>query len=371
MVPQTVKKSEKSEIEYRFYNNCPENHRPKRIFRVLNEIRYDRVTGRHPTNQKDWDLVWKTGCKHFWLGMDVEPEETFVPWCEKQTGREVLWRNLHPTRILHGCPRAEHIIIEGEHPVFISPAKAEIVCREWDEAYLLMSIVTLWESCTKNWSVEHFKNGMRIDVVPPFEVTDVHKMFLLSHWEKQYNLLKNIRFPLKTDHYQQKVIAELQKNWHPVELRAKIVDMLCMKPAISKQETKEITWPVWRNEQMFLHDANSICGAFAMWAVRQSPYSIPTDLEIAAQYIHDNWELRFGKEFSSHNCDMIEKWLQEIFLGSPTIINWNNAKNHNREFVFSSRYDKPAPDDDIIGLDALARNIAHTLTLERLYDEQK
>lgn len=143
-----------------------------------------------------------------------------------------------------------------------------------------------------------------------------------------------------------------------------------MKPPISKQETITITWPIWRDERQFYFDADSICGAFAMWAVRQSPYSCPEGIENAILLLHASWIAQFGEEFILQSGNEIEKWLLQIFQEISIIKNWNKAKNHDREYVFiSSHHDKPKPDDDIIDLHALARNITHTLLLERLYEE--
>lgn len=214
------KKTKKAAVELQFYKNIPERHRPKNLMQLDDGIQYERVTGIHPASQEDWDKVWKVGVKTFWLGLDCELTDSFYTWCGKyQTCREDLYKELHPVRLLHGCPRAEHIIIEHDgQVVFISPHEPEIVCREWDEAYLLMSIVTLWESWTRSWSVDHFRNGMRPELIPPFEVTDVHKMFLLSHWRRERGLshrIKSAIFPL------------LEKDWNHVDLRATMIEMVC------------------------------------------------------------------------------------------------------------------------------------------------
>ncbi len=216
--------TEKAQVEYDFWNNIPEKHRPKMILLSEDRIQYERVVGQHPTLQEDWDKIWKAGVDHFWLGLDLTHTEDFLVWSRENQVTQVLdWTsNAHPTRLLHGCPRAEHIVMEIEtgFPVFISPHEPEIFCREWDEAYLLMSIVTMWESWTRNWSVDHIKNGMRPEIIPPFEVTDVHKMFLLAHWEKE------VRNGKVTFGMAKAILPELKKDWSPVDLRAKIMEMI-------------------------------------------------------------------------------------------------------------------------------------------------
>ena len=149
-----------------------------------------------------------------------------------------------------------------------------------------------------------------------------------------------------------------------------------MKAALSHcSETKTITFPMWRDERKFLFSVNDILGAFAMWAVRQSPYRCPDSLNEAIDILEmvlinqiefDNEPLAF-KELS---CDEIRKHLETAFEKVSAIMNWNEKKSGAPGYVFVSRVGGPKnPDDDIIDLGAMARNIAHTLILERLYDE--
>lgn len=69
--------------------------------------------------------------------------------------------------------------------------------------------------------------------------------------------------------------------------------------------------------------------------------------------------------------DEIERALLKQFEHVPQIMAWNEPRSgHDRPFVACSRYDEPPPDDDIIDLGALARNVKHTLLLERGYDDE-
>lgn len=149
-----------------------------------------------------------------------------------------------------------------------------------------------------------------------------------------------------------------------------------MKPRLScSPETKTLTFPVWRDERKHLFSVKDITGAFAMWAVRQSPYDSPDLLGDAVKNLEqvlvkrvkfDNEPLRFAEL----SCSEIRTALYDCFESIAIIEQWNRPKSgHNALFVTSSRYDSPLPDDDIIDLDALARNIAHTLILERLIEE--
>lgn len=220
------KMTTKSEVEMEFYRNCPEKRRPKDLFHIDGGIQYTRVIGRHPTSQKDWNRVWKAGVDSFWLGLDVSSRVELEIFCKAHTltiydKTKVI--EFHPVRILHGCPRAEHIVL-NEEVIFISPARAEIVCREWDEAYLLMSIVTLWESFTRGWLVDNFKSGLIPDLRPPFEVTDVHRMFLLAHWEHELQASNHNANTYGKIHG---VLEELSKDWTPGDLRERMVEIVC------------------------------------------------------------------------------------------------------------------------------------------------
>lgn len=221
-----TKITSKADDELLFYRNCPLEHRPKGIVTIEGGLAYYRESARHPTTQSDWDRVYKVGCNAFWLGLDVCSESEWYNWLiDNNINRDLsLYQYIHPVRILHGCPRAEHILMT-ENICFISPRKAEVVCREWDEAYILMSIVTLWESWTRNWHVQSFKDGFRPEIVPPFEVTDVHKMFLLRHWENEIKRIERLitkSFKTKRDI----IMDELEKDWNPVDLRATMIKLV-------------------------------------------------------------------------------------------------------------------------------------------------
>lgn len=220
------KMTNKADVELEFYKNCPEKHRPKDIYKIDGGVQYERVYGPHPTSQQDWNRVYKAGVDALWLGLDMSPQEDFIKWglSGKWDQTHIKWtQHAHPVRILHGAPRAEHIVMADE-VVFISPAKVEIVCREWDEAYLLMSIVTLWESFTRGWLVDGFRQGFVPELSPPFEVTDVHRMFLLRHWEQELQASNHSVSIYEKIHG---VLEELSKDWTPGDLRERMVEIVC------------------------------------------------------------------------------------------------------------------------------------------------
>jgi len=147
-----------------------------------------------------------------------------------------------------------------------------------------------------------------------------------------------------------------------------------MQSTLNEQQ-KKITYPVWRDERKFLFSLKDILGSFAMWAVRQSPYLYPDGLELAIKALSEELpkQIKFDSErydFAEVNCDEIRNALDECFGKIIFIKSWNQPKSgHDTPFVFCDRYSKPIPDDDIIDLDALSRNISHSLIAERLIEE--
>lgn len=117
---------------------------------------------------------------------------------------------------------------------------------------------------------------------------------------------------------------------------------------------------------------NDILGQFARWAVEQSPYTCPDNLETAIKSLKER--LKEKIEFESIGSDFeyiettrepLEKSIFESFESLPVIMAWNvPKKGPEREFYFTSRYDSIKPDYDIIDIHALARNITHSLIKE-------
>jgi len=151
-----------------------------------------------------------------------------------------------------------------------------------------------------------------------------------------------------------------------------------MKPALKHcPDKKEIIFPVWRDERKHLFSIKDILGAFAMWAVRQSPYICPSNIEIAIKELAFELpkQIEFDSErfdFAEVSCDEIREAIDKCFDHIDIIKMWNQPKSgHNAPFVFCGRYSKPIPDDDIIDLNALSMNISHSLIAERLLEEDQ
>lgn len=109
-------------------------------------------------------------------------------------------------------------------------------------------------------------------------------------------------------------------------------------------------------------------GAFAYWAVAQSPYDTP-DIDLALK--------AFGEYVASRVKDGIpEKFTyaelqdfinEKVFESIPEIEKLNHPKiDVGQTINFCDRYSKPKPDYDFIDLSALARNIFYMLLRESI-----
>jgi hypothetical protein len=108
---------------------------------------------------------------------------------------------------------------------------------------------------------------------------------------------------------------------------------------------------------------SELLGHIAMWAIRQSPYPVPENLEkvlrdfseiveqdfdVASQYKGGMRTFRTQREIE----DLLEKYLFPL----PEVQAWNRPKIEVEQYL---EYDPtPTPDHDFIDLYALARNVA-------------
>jgi hypothetical protein len=105
-----------------------------------------------------------------------------------------------------------------------------------------------------------------------------------------------------------------------------------------------------------------------MWAIRQSPYNIPDNLDTAIR----KFQVELSKKFPIYS-DIYAKLdfseLRDLIVKTfplvPEIERWNVPKKGTHKNVYTSAFYKPKADYDFIDLDALARNTAHSLSLER------
>lgn len=119
---------------------------------------------------------------------------------------------------------------------------------------------------------------------------------------------------------------------------------------------------------------NDIMGEIAKYAILQSPYLFPKDLEKAlVEFERAITSLLEKKEIPDtpgqrRYYQLDDRWdLEEVIMVAigkcPLIVAWNEPKKgKEREFMFVSMHDgKRDPDYDFIDLHALAGNVANAL----------
>jgi len=104
-------------------------------------------------------------------------------------------------------------------------------------------------------------------------------------------------------------------------------------------------------------------GALALWAVKQSSYPVPENLEVVLKTLHDRIEPHFDSEYAMRKfttINEVEFFASEHLRAIPEYMAWNERKNGNdAPLSFISAYDGPRdPDNDFIDLGALERNVA-------------
>ncbi len=112
-----------------------------------------------------------------------------------------------------------------------------------------------------------------------------------------------------------------------------------------------------------------LLGVLAKWAVQQSPYLVPVNLQEAICDFSNMWNHIDGTKMSSQ--DLRSSIYSTIEKCTTTIVVWNNPRKSNHEFAFCSRHGRPEPDYDFIDLDALARNMTHDIVINaQIYQAQ-
>ena len=128
---------------------------------------------------------------------------------------------------------------------------------------------------------------------------------------------------------------------------------------------------MWCSANSFIITIKDVCGSLAKWVIRQSPYLVPDDLSGAVHQFADNFCCSPPDEdgYFRTNCSDLHRLVRQAFDKCPLIMNWNNPKIGGHTLVFVTRCSKPQPDYDFIDLDALARNVAHDLTMAAVVDK--
>ncbi len=112
---------------------------------------------------------------------------------------------------------------------------------------------------------------------------------------------------------------------------------------------------------------SSLTGAFAYWAVAQSPYDTP-DISIPlcafSSYIKKYFKnAELPEEFAYASLGKIIN--EDAFEGIPEIEQLNHCRISSGS-GYDNRYNNPHPDYDFIDLGALARNVFYMLLRENI-----
>jgi len=122
---------------------------------------------------------------------------------------------------------------------------------------------------------------------------------------------------------------------------------------------------IW-DDARFLTSRTAVLGELACCAVRQTPYLVPDNLASAIEEMA--YAISDLEEYFYTSCHDLRDLMRKSFDECPSIQAWNIPKKGNHQTVFVSRFDTPKADYDFIDLDAMARNIAHGITLQEKYN---
>lgn len=148
-------------------------------------------------------------------------------------------------------------------------------------------------------------------------------------------------------------------------------------PPPHKRNSDDSEWT--KKRWTFLHE---ITAGLAHWAIRQSPYACPDDLEAVVKFLEACLRREFLK--LNHRKDatgimaevslcMISEWLHSILMSLPQVTAWNTAKDGDtREIRYTSREgsDATGPDNDFIDIGALFNNVCIGIRDERRKNDE-
>lgn len=120
---------------------------------------------------------------------------------------------------------------------------------------------------------------------------------------------------------------------------------------------------IW-DDKSFWTSRSTVMGAFAQVVVRQSLYVYPLDLVSGL--------VEFNNAFSQDdcfktNCRDLNNLVRAAIEKCPTVLGWDKPRKSGHVTVFC--LNRLSPDHDFIALNAMARNIAHAVTLEEKYND--
>jgi hypothetical protein len=143
---------------------------------------------------------------------------------------------------------------------------------------------------------------------------------------------------------------------------------------------------LWEDKKTrYLIDENMLLGHIAMWAVRQSPYTCPTNLKEALSLIKrfieadplNVWIMGMPTlRMAKFTFFELEEFLDLEIKSNGYFSDWNKPKTRNevngeeKMGLPVCRYSNIDPDYDFIDLDALVRNIAGSVINEVISNEE-
>lgn len=122
---------------------------------------------------------------------------------------------------------------------------------------------------------------------------------------------------------------------------------------------------VWQDKKHRVVSKEKVVGHLAGWAVRQSPYGYPKNLDKGLNEFRKHYA---PPDYQKMNIKQLQTFITDAINKSPTIKSWNNPKKGRHTMVFVSRYNSIKPDYDFIDLTTLGRNTGHSVWLETMYD---
>lgn len=126
---------------------------------------------------------------------------------------------------------------------------------------------------------------------------------------------------------------------------------------------------------VYVFTLNSVIGHAAQWAVRQSPYPAPNNLELVLTELRTRLTPVFNHGISDFpvlkaNGKRLTDILNEQLLNIEAVQEWNERKNGRPGHGFTDLFTIIPPDDDFIDLGALVANIVRSVVQEAECDRQ-
>lgn len=120
-----------------------------------------------------------------------------------------------------------------------------------------------------------------------------------------------------------------------------IIALLKNSPDIYEKFKNNIRWN--RKHLLAIKDITS---SFAKWAVAQSPYTYPTDLEIVIKILEEDFKQEYSSFYREISLNEVSQYLYTFLFKIPQVLEWNKTK---------------IGDYDYINIEALIRNVCNDI----------